>query len=194
MRPFYGDLVYQFYNPFVPPNIALESSLLNKYCDEIQHFLKTKYPILTSGAWHLSFYDGIDLYGLDLLIELVRNLKLKHPNVGLIFGLADSDYNKDYYMKCVKIIKENGIQNNIIFLQGQQELWPLIKRSQIFIRSTITDGDPLSIQEALFFNVPVVASDCTNRDNRVKLFRSRNIDSLTETIMAVLNESSAVKS
>ncbi|MDP1620902.1 MAG: glycosyltransferase [Bacteroidales bacterium] len=178
MQPIYGNLMYHYYNPFKPPILDSELMIINGYGSEIHEFINDRRPLLSSGAWHLSFTNGVDLYGLDLLLELINRLKINYPEIGLIFGLADSSFNKGYFHKCNEYIVESGIQNNVMFLKEQQELWPLIKRSHLFIRATATDGDPLSIQEALFFNTPVLASDCTIRDSKVHLFHSRDIESL----------------
>ena len=103
----------------------------------------------------------------------------------LVFGLADEFYNLSYLNECKEIIKQNGIEDNIYILSGQKQMWPIIKISNLFIRPTYIDGDPISIKEALYFGVKVIASDCCPRDKRVVLFKNRDIDSL---VNIVLNE------
>ena len=45
----------------------------------------------------------------------------------------------------------------------------------MFIRPTNTDGDAVSIREALDFNIPCIASDVVVRPKEVKLFKNRDI-------------------
>ena len=48
------------------------------------------------------------------------------------------------------------------------------------------DVNPVAIKEALFFGINVLASDVTTRDPQVKLFRSRNLDSLVDNTLEIL--------
>jgi glycogen(starch) synthase len=50
----------------------------------------------------------------------------------------------------------------------------VIKRSSVFLRPTTSDGDSISLREALHFNVPVVASDAAPRPDGSILFASRD--------------------
>jgi len=172
------------FDPFIPPNIKNEELEWLTYPQEIKDIINNKL-IISAAAWKLSNYHNIDLYGLDLLIELVKRIKNRINSFILVFGLADEFYNLSYLNECKEIIKQNGIEDNIYILSGQKQMWPIIKISNLFIRPTYIDGDPISIKEALYFGVKVIASDCCPRDKRVVLFKNRDIDSL---VNIVLNE------
>jgi len=187
MKEVYGNLKYEILNPFVPPCLTTEGTITNSYNATIFKFLESHSPIICSGAWQLSTYEGEDLYGLDLLIEMMAALKFKLDHIGLIFFLGNPQYNSDYLFDCEERIRKLGLSNKIYIEKGQKEMWPIIKRSDLFIRATNTDGDSLSIKEALFFGVKVLASDCTKRAEQVYLFKSREKESLITETLKILN-------
>ncbi len=57
------------------------------------------------------------------------------------------------------------------------------------MRPTLSDGASVSIQEALFFVISVVASDVCERPNQVILFKSRNVLDFTEKVICALERS-----
>jgi len=52
---------------------------------------------------------------------------------------------------------------------------PVISRSDLFLRPTTTDGDAVSVREALELGVPVVASDAVPRPDAVVLYRAGDL-------------------
>ncbi len=63
------------------------------------------------------------------------------------------------------------------------EAWPVFLSSQLFLRPTNTDGAAVSVKEALWAGIPVIASDCTVRPAEVKLFKNRSEDDLYDKIL-----------
>ena len=173
-------------NAFLPPPLEEEKKILSTYPQSIFDFLKSHDPIILSNAFAIRFYNGTDLYGLDLCIELTSKLKNKFPNIGFVFALANDNVNQNYIIDMKLKIKNLGIQNNFYFLNDQKELWPLIKICDISIRATNTDGDAVSIREALFFKKSVIASDVIKRARGTIVFKSRNIDDLYKKCLKVL--------
>ena len=44
------------------------------------------------------------------------------------------------------------------------------------VRPTNTDGDALSIREAMYFKISVIASDVTTRPENTIIFKNRDLD------------------
>jgi glycosyltransferase involved in cell wall biosynthesis len=65
-------------------------------------------------------------------------------------------------------------------------MWPVIKRASVFLRPTTSDGDSISLREALHFNVPVVASDAAPRPAGSILFASRDQAEFNSAISTAL--------
>jgi glycosyltransferase involved in cell wall biosynthesis len=172
-------------NAFISPPAEDENKIFKLYDKSLKRFISIKRPLLTANAYRLSFLNSIDLYGLDMCIELMAQLVNQFPDSGLLFALADSKYNKEYLKKCYRKINEHNLTNNIYLLKKKQEIWPIIKRSNIFLRPTISDGDSVSIREALFFNCTVIASDIADRPDNVILFKSRSQEDFLNKVTTV---------
>ena len=65
-----------------------------------------------------------------------------------------------------------NLSEQFCFPINQSEFWKIIKISDLFVRPTRSDSFGISIQEALFCNVPAIASDVCIRPEKTILFRS----------------------
>jgi glycosyltransferase involved in cell wall biosynthesis len=170
---------------FIPPMVKEED--FEKVPGCVREFIDSHKPIISGNAFQISFYKGMDLYGLDLCIELISNLQKYYPNIGLVFCLPNiGDY--EYFKKLQQQIKQKKIENNILFItEPLPEVYPIWIKSDIFVRPTCTDGDALSIREAMYFKVPVVTSDAVPRPESILLFKNRDVQDFIEKTKKVLN-------
>ena len=60
------------------------------------------------------------------------------------------------------------------------------KISDVFMRTTNTDGNSVSVLEALSVGTPVIATDCVERPTECILVKTRNMDDLLEKTIYVL--------
>ena len=171
---------------FLPPPEDEESKILETYPKSLFDFMDSHSHVVTANAFQISFYKGIDLYGLDMCIELTAKLKKDFPKVGFIFALANEKADPDYLEKMQQKIKELGIEENFYFLTGQKELWPLFKKADLMIRPTTTDGDALSIREAMYLGCPAIASDVSDRPEGTIVVKSRDLEELSIKTKEVL--------
>jgi len=168
---------------FIPPEVEAEG--VSQLPDKIQSFINNHGPIITANAFRISFYNNEDLYGIDLCIDLCANLKLSHPNVGFILCISTvGDY--DYLSKVIRRTREKGIEDNFLFASNVQAYHDILTRSDVFIRPTNTDGDSVSLREALYLRVPSVASDAVPRPDSAILFRNRDVADLTSKVEHIL--------
>jgi glycosyltransferase involved in cell wall biosynthesis len=173
-------------NAFLPPPLEDYNRIIDTYSKETKKFLSEKKPIIIANAWKISFYKNIDLYGLDLCIDLASHIKKTFPQLGFLFAVANDKFNSKYIAEMEDRIKNEGLKHNFHIMTGQKELWPLFKRADLCIRPTMSDGDALSIREALYLKCPVIASDVVPRPNGTILFKSRNIEDLCANAMKIL--------
>ena len=171
---------------FLPPPLEDEPKILATYPDEMRNFMEVQRPLIVANAFQLADWNGIDLYGLDMCIELIHRLKKKYPSVGLLFALANEQYRTDYYAKMRGLIADYGLQRNVYFLTDQHELWPILKDCDVMVRPTCTDGYGVSVAEALYFNRPAVASDVCKRPEGCAVFRNRDMDDFEAKVRQVL--------
>jgi glycosyltransferase involved in cell wall biosynthesis len=158
---------------FLPPPIEDEEKIIVTYSKELTDFIKEHSPIVIANASNIVWYQGYDLYGLDMCVQLIAELKKEYPDIGMIFALAKIG-DEEYFKKLNKLIDDLKIKENIHFLTGQKELWPLFKQADVMVRPTNTDGDAVSIREALYFNCATVASDVCDRPEGTIVFKNRD--------------------
>jgi len=174
-------------NAFIEPPLEDEEKILKTYPNDLDEFLNSREKIVVANAASIVFdKNGIDLYGLDMCIELTAKLKKEITNIGFIFALANEKANVEYLNKMKQKIKELGIEQNFYFLTGQKELWPLFKKANLMIRPTSSDGYGISIAEALYFGCPAIASDVSDRPEGTIIFKSRDINDLYEKSIKVI--------
>ena len=152
-----------------------ENKILDIYKTELMDFINEKKPLIVANGSSINFFNNVDLYGLDMCIELTAKLKKDYPNLGFLFALANKNRNAFYLKKMMLLIKKLKIEENFYFLTGLNELWPIFKKADLLVRPTNTDGDSISIREALYFKTSVVASDVTSRPKECYIFKNRDL-------------------
>lgn len=174
---------------FIPPRADAGASSLPVY---VRDFLGAHSPVLSTYGWKLTVdAQGVDLYGFDHCIEMIGALKADFPDIGLGISLplvADAGY----FSALKARIAALGIEDNVLFItepldEGHQ-LW---QASDVFVRATSTDGDAVSVREALNLRVPVVASDASARPEGVVSFETRNLEAMIHAVRQVLTHHEA---
>lgn len=172
---------------FLPPDQQQEQPVIASYPQELFQFIEKHSPLLLANAFQLSLLDGKDLYGFDSCIELVRKLKVTHDDVGFIFVLG-SIGNESYYQQLQQTIAAYDLADNCYFLIGQRQLWPLLKKIDLFLRPTLSDGASVSIEEALWVGKPVVATNVCLRPKEVMVYDVDDTDLFYELVVGVLEK------
>lgn len=152
--------------------------------EDVKLFIE-KSNFLISANGNIKFYNQEDLYGIDMLIELMNELTKKKYNVHLLIALLgvneQSREEKNYYLSLKERIVIYKLENKIkIFEVENTELFPILKRSNLFIRPTNTDSFGISVAEALYARVPAIASDVCDRPDGTLIFKSRNLQGLLQ--------------
>jgi glycosyltransferase involved in cell wall biosynthesis len=149
---------------------------------QVWDFINNSKFLISANGW-IRFYKNKDLYGIDMLIELMRRLKAESYDVSLfiaVLGTDMQDHNERLYyeeLKC-KIINYNLQKDVFIFEAKSTEFYPILKNSKLFIRPTNTDGFAVSLAEALYYKVPSIASNLPNRPEGTIIFKSRDMQDL----------------
>ncbi|HEU4698114.1 MAG TPA: glycosyltransferase family 4 protein [Gemmatimonadales bacterium] len=148
--------------------------------------------LLGSNAFRISFHDGQDLYGIDLLIELLHRLvTLRRLDVAMAF-LLPAIGDDAYFARLQARVAELGLTDRFRFVTRPiAEATSLWRACDAVIRATNTDGNSLTVLEALSAGTPVVASDCVGRPAGTVLFRTRDVDDLERQVADVLERGDA---
>lgn len=161
---------------FIPPNLDSES----KIPDELQGIISDNSfkKIIISNAFRLDLHDNEDLYGLDLMVEVAKQIKNENKPYKIIFVVASDDDKYSLLKKSKNLIETDNLSEQITIFNKPISFVKLIEKSDLVVRATNTDGDALTIREALFMGKPVLASDVVKRPDGTHLFESRNSDDL----------------
>ncbi len=169
--------------PFIPPQIRQQD--IDRIPAYVWSFIDTHSPVISANAYRISFYRGEDLYGLDMCIELCNALKQDWPKVGLVFCLPVVG-DEAYYAHLQARIRDLGLEGNWLFVNELSELYPILMRSDLFVRPTNTDSYGMSVAEAIYLGIPAVASNVCPRAPGTQLFKSRDIEDFVRVVSNVL--------
>lgn len=160
---------------FIPPDDnpddmdLLDLEALNKV-DK----LKINYGrVYCTNAYNVAWDShGNETYSITQLIQLFANLKSQ--------ALVISDPSSKYW----KYLKERNITlpNNVNILSHPHKFHPIINHTDGFIRATTTDGDSISVREAIYYGKRVYCSDCVDRPEGVILFKTNDYEQLGELL------------
>lgn len=144
-------------------------------------------PLIITYAYGPLFYANEDLYGLDLFVQLARGLRTDFPQAGFVVVIPEIS-NESYFRKVRRDIEENDLEPMFSFAIGNHfSFVPFLQYVDLFIRATNTDGDALTLREALYCGVPSVASDVCRRPEGTILFRNRDISDLCRAVREALH-------
>jgi len=162
---------------FLPPKPEGSRSCMSNYPKELALFMHNHYPIVLANASQMAYFKGADLYGFDQLILAFVQYQKKFCNAGLILMFSRKG-DAELYNSLLILIEKYGLQKNVFILVGGYLLWPLLKYIDLFVRPAMSDGASVSVEEALYFNVPVVASDIGSRPKKCILYPVGNSQKL----------------
>jgi len=174
---------------YILPRSDADASSLPGY---VRDFLGAHSPVLSTYAWRLTIdAQGVDVYGFDQCVELVRLLKADFPRIGLAISLPQvSDIR--YFHELQARVAAHAIEDNVLFItEPLDDVHLLWQASDVFVRATNTDGDAVAVREALGLRVPVVASDASVRPDGTVLFETRNLEAMNDAVRRVLTHHAA---
>jgi glycosyltransferase involved in cell wall biosynthesis len=171
---------------YVIPAYIPVSYIPNHKDNEIENFILNKEKTIVIYAHSTALYEGKDLYGIDLAIKAMKEVKLQFPSIALIVCIPGEASVSQ--LECYKIlIKDLNLNDEIFFnLKPLNNAIGLLQKSHILLRPTLTDGDSLMVREALSVGTFVIASDIVKRPEGVFLFESENLNNMVFKMTEVL--------
>lgn len=157
--------------PANPPDVELPQS--------IKSFFSDHHPVLLSVGLLEPEYD------LPLQVEVLDGLKDRFPEAGLIMigsGGLESDLRR--------LVESKPYRSRVLVTGDLDRAITLrvIADCDLFLRTTLFDGDSISLREALHFGVPVIATDRAPRPAGVRIIPAQNLAALQSGIEAQLIE------
>lgn len=117
--------------------------------------------------------EGEEIYGIGFLIDYFKH----KVNSFLVISDPSGEYMNEYGQSF----------DNILFVPEVHSFFVILKHADIMIRATATDGDSLSIKEALYLCKPIIATNRVPRPDGVILYEYNNAESLSKALLQVGN-------
>ncbi len=145
---------------------------------DLESWSRAHHPVLSTAL----FFQPE--YGFELLVQTLPGLLLKYPRLGCVV-MGDSEGRQ----KGQKTIAEHGVAEHVLAAGdlSHEDCLQVIARSSVFVRCTFSDGDAISVREAIALGTPVVASDVVRRPAATVCFRTGNAADLALKIESVLS-------
>lgn len=135
------------------------------------------HEIFCTNASAMSFTNnGEEIYGINFLCEFFQ----KNQQYSLVVSDPSGSYKEMF-----------PAMSNILFVTGVHSFYEIIKLSDVMIRGTATDGDSLSVKEALYLKKRVIATNRVLRPDGVILYSYNDVCSFRcaiESALRNLNE------
>ena len=176
---------------FLPPDLNSEPNLPKELEEIIQRNSDKK--IIVSNAFRLDMHNNEDLYGLDLMVDVAARIKSENLPYKIIFVVASQDDKYGFLKINQERIEKENLQEQIEIFNHPISFVKLIEKADLVVRATNTDGDALTVREALYLQKPIIASDAVNRPDGTFTFQNRNSSDLFEKIHQTIQHSTNEK-
>lgn len=163
----------------IAPHAVREDWRVASLPDEIARFVESHEPALVTVSGLRPEYD------LPLQIDALGDVRERHPRAGLLVVGAGEDEEEIRRYAAAKPYARDvlicGDVPNEVALRAVAE-------SDLFLRTTLYDGDAISVREALHVGTPVIATDNGMRPAGVHLVPVGDRTALVESVEARLEE------
>ena len=160
---------------FLPPVMKNEPPLPGKIAAWIDKARVKNEVVICANASKLGIYQDADLYGLDMSIEVTKRLLDKGLAVSFVYTVSSTLNSVDIFNKNLQLINDLKLQDHFMLISEKLSFVRLIENADIVIRPSNTDGDALTVREAIFLGKPTIASDVVERPTGSILFKTRDM-------------------
>ncbi len=141
-------------------------------------------PTVVSVARVDPFKDTTTLiYAMSYVRERVDNVRC------LLFGDSTS---LEYSKRCIKVVKEQGLEDSFAFAGGTKEPEKAYNKGDVVVFSSITEGFPFSVIEAMACGKAVVATEAGGVPEALEgcgiMVKSRDPKNLAEGVCRLLSD------
>ena len=161
----------KLFSAFIPP---YKTEVLDKELLTLVHDMKNEYKYLFSvNAFNYALDDnGNEIYGIEFLFPIFK----QYSEYVLLVSDPSGGYREHFSKNHI------SLPSNVKLISKPHPLYQLLKQVDVFLRPTSTDGDSLSVKEALFLGIPVICSDVVDRPLGVIVYHMGDEDDLKRQI------------
>jgi glycosyltransferase involved in cell wall biosynthesis len=164
----------------IPPHAVDVSSMDTALAAPLAHFYESHHPVLLSVGLLEPEYD------LPIQIEVLGKIRQHFPDAGLVI-IGSGALEQELRSR----IAATPYAEHILLTGDVPHSSTLraISAADVFLRTTLYDGDAVSVREALVLGTPVIASDNGMRPEGVRLVPVSSLEALERAILAVVTSS-----
>ena len=166
----------------IPGFIGIDASELPPLTAPIHAFVSSHRTVIGATVSGPKTGELLPEYGIQLLVQAFGILRRAYPSLGLLVIGAD-----DSARQQMNVPPELA---SALYFTGplpHDAVLATMSRLTVFARPTSTDGDSISIREALALGVPVVASQTDFRPGGVVTFPIGSVEALTARLSEALS-------
>jgi len=161
------------------PHALVEDQTAPSFPEPLHSFFERHRPVLISVGLLESEYQ------LNLQVDVLESVRRAFPRSGLIMigsGSLESELRRTIQSKpYAEHILLTGDVPHPITMEA-------IRESHVMLRTTLYDGDAVSVREALYVGTPVIATDNRMRPAAVRLIPKSDATMLAKAIIETLAE------
>lgn len=120
----------------------------------------------------------------------------KAPRARFVFVGARSAAAPQLFDDCVSFCRAQGIADRVHFLGKRADIAEVLNSLDVFVLSTLREGAPISVVEAMMMGVPAVLSDIpalreiSNEGEHAVLFQTGDAEDLAAKLIVLVNDPS----
>ena len=167
---------------FLPPDRAEIGALALD--DEAANFVAGGEPTIVTSAYKVARGSSDDLWGLDIAVDAFVRMAPRHPSARLAMFVAvppQDARSRAYWDDLRTRIRESGLEPRVLTRFGAP-LLAALGPNTIYVRPSRSDGDAVSLREALALGVPAVATDVVGRPDGVHVVGGIDPDSVARVL------------
>lgn len=181
----YIPRAHSIHGAFIPPDTTTYQTIMETYPPDLMRFMQEHTPCITGNASNVLITQGYDLYGFDMMIDLVSALRTSWAHIGCVVAVS-SISDKAYWRQIQARIAQRGLEKYFYFLVGTYEYWPIIQHADLFVRPTRNENFGISVAEAIYLGIPALASDVCARPAGTVLFQAGNHEDFLAKSLEIL--------
>jgi glycosyltransferase involved in cell wall biosynthesis len=74
----------------------------------------------------------------------------------------------DYPQECHRLHKELGLLEYVVFLEERPNPFPYYRHCDLYVQTSLFEGRVLAVEEALFFNLPIITTDYPSTHDQIQ--------------------------
>jgi len=169
--------------PFIPPPWGVPGEGVS--AEAVEVCARHSPVLLATGGAVLD--EGVDVYGMDMALDLVERLREIHPRIGLLWYLLRPLHrDRVHEAQFLERTKGDPLRHHVHVEPAKGPMYNAYKLVDGVIRPTSTDGDPLTVREAHAAGVPTLVSDVCPRPGESVVFSSRDLDAFEQGLESLL--------